>query len=202
MRLYIVMAIFMLTVRFPMVAARKSHDGAAGPVYSGHTRGGMVDTGDFRLVEVAAGGGTTGVGVGATDGCGGVDGEDCEPILVYVHIPKCAGLSMLMHLRQHVLAGSKSARRGVFHALRASQFLALDFDAQNEYGAVVGHFGFGIHVADGWKLSRPALFLTMLREPVSRIVSQFQFENPGAAMTTEDRLFEWLKKVERRRQVR
>lgn len=117
------------------------------------------------------------------------------PLVVFVHVPKTAGLSMLLYLQQGLSIP-------VFHAVHPGQFLSLPQESQNRYSAVFGHFGYGLHKLEGWKLPpalrRPA-YATMLRHPVSRIVSQFQFETgrprtPTEATTADDVLI-WLQSL-------
>ena len=101
--------------------------------------------------------------------------QPAAPIVwLHVHVPKTAGLYLLQHLKFKL-------RLNTFHDMRGIDFLGLTPDAQAQYDAVLGHFGYGLHLAESWHLSslRTPRYTTVLRHPVDRLVSQFQFERYG-----------------------
>ena len=101
--------------------------------------------------------------------------NDLPPFYVYVHVPKCGGAFM----RQFLRTGFASKKELMFsYGLGGKQtFLSFDQETQSSFSAVHGHFGYGIHQASGWKLDglRQPVYLTMLRDPVDRLLSQFPF---------------------------
>ncbi len=95
--------------------------------------------------------------------------------LVFLHIPKAAGTTLeSVILRQY---------RG-YHAKRFTglwseeqEFEALPPPERAKFDLCVGHHHFGIHRL----LSAPATYLTMLRDPVDRVVSYYYYarEHPS-----------------------
>lgn len=109
-----------------------------------------------------------------------------SPVLLYLHIPKAAGttLSSLLfeQMRSHDCpdAGVHGFHSGVFYHPAtfvkeldgASESLVRQALAHDGLRAVLGHFRFGLHAS----LSRPHRYVTMLREPVSRVRSLYEFQ--------------------------
>ena len=110
--------------------------------------------------------GGAGANVNAADGL--------PPILLHLHIPKTGGAFLRAHMEQSL----RDRRQTLFaYGLRgAGSFLDLAEDAQMLAGGVHGHFGYGMHLRPGWKLTnlRRPLYTTVLRDPVERTISQFQ----------------------------
>lgn len=106
-----------------------------------------------------------------------------EALILYLHIPKAGGTT----LGEFIYGQCKNCddksddllRNGVFFStdgfFRASE-TGLPYQMQslltrNDLRAVVGHFSFGIHNL----LERPFHYITILREPVSRVVSLYHY---------------------------
>ncbi|MCI0429799.1 MAG: sulfotransferase family 2 domain-containing protein [Rhodospirillales bacterium] len=102
-------------------------------------------------------------------------------VFIFTHIPKSAGTSL-----DYVLTGMASAcgltfRRamgtlyGIFLGTdkgdAPTDFARLQSDVRERLDIVSGHLPFGVHA----RLSRPALYMTILREPTARLVSHFRF---------------------------
>ena len=109
-----------------------------------------------------------------------------ESVLLYLHIPKAAGTTMSsllyeqMRSSEDCLSDDGLFCSGVFYhpagyvkemdaALEPSIRNALK---REDLTAVLGHFSFGLHE----KLSRPSHYVTVLREPVSRVLSLYHFQ--------------------------
>lgn len=106
--------------------------------------------------------------------------------LIFVHLPKTAGSSLTAILEQqyppersystsfnaHHPHGSLSG----FHALSPEQLAQIDF--------LYGHMPYGLHE----KLPRPAEYITMLRDPVRRVVSNYFFEGREPSSAIYDRV--------------
>lgn len=89
--------------------------------------------------------------------------------LVFLHIPKTAGIS----LRDVILARMEGRPR--FRILNpiddARKLRALPAAQRAALGLVEGHLYYGIHEV----LPRPCVYMTMLRDPVERVLSYYSF---------------------------
>ncbi len=165
-----------------------------------------------------------------------------EHVLVYIHVPKSAGLYVQRYLR----ASLGAAGRQLFVTMHADAFLRLPQDQQAkasrylsaqvpcckealhfnctfsgnrgaqlsterlllvscrncvQVAAVAGHFGFGLHASPRWKLNdHEPRYMTVLREPIARLISQFQFETLRPRSATDPvgatDVLQWLRKIE------
>jgi hypothetical protein len=91
-----------------------------------------------------------------------------EEILIFLHIPKTAG-STVVHVleQQYGLEGLLKMYDSTF----GDEVAALSDEELSRTRAIVGHFYFGLHN----RLPRPCRYLTFLREPVERVVSHYEF---------------------------
>lgn len=89
--------------------------------------------------------------------------------LIFVHIPKAAGSTL-----QEILVSRFQGVRGyrfTGDADRLHAFKSLSQEDRDSFDLLQGHVHFGLHEC----LSRPATYITMLRDPVDRIVSHYHF---------------------------
>lgn len=103
--------------------------------------------------------------------------------LLFMHIPKTAGTS-LRHLLERMYRGRDSAylydpndMRGAIHP---RDFAAMPEEDRARLALVVGHFQFGIHE---W-IPRTATYLTMVRDPIDRLISLY-YHYKNSAVTNE-----------------
>lgn len=86
--------------------------------------------------------------------------------LIYIHIPKCAGSTMM----------------GVLRANYSNEFYRVPIGKWNEFkkassefkqgiGCLAGHFPYGLHRS----LPQAHIYATMLREPVARVFSLYKY---------------------------
>lgn len=121
------------------------------------------------------------------------------PVFLYLHIPKTGGstLNSMLYTQYKTTSGQKAEygwwRDGVYYL--PDGFIrqpAGDIENQVRRGiqrpdtsAVLGHFAFGLHEY----LDRPARYMTMLRDPIQRVLSLYhhmrQFKRIDPEMTVE-----------------
>lgn len=95
--------------------------------------------------------------------------------LIFIHIPKAAGTTL-----QEIVVRQFPGGRGFRFTGDTQQwndFRALPPDERARFDVVHGHVHFGIHEY----LPDPATYITMLRDPVDRVVSHYHYvmTNPG-----------------------
>jgi hypothetical protein len=89
--------------------------------------------------------------------------------LIFVHIPKAAGSTL-----QEIIVRHYQGCRGfrfTGDAERLEAFRSLSQEDRDSFDLLQGHVHFGVHEL----LTRPATYITMLRDPVDRVVSHFHF---------------------------
>ncbi|KAL6048180.1 Sulfotransferase family protein [Balamuthia mandrillaris] len=92
------------------------------------------------------------------------------PFLLFIHIPKTAGSSF-----KKLLWYLCDERGGVVHNNQRFDFLGWSAEKQNSFCGLYGHFGIGIAEEEEWKVEKPGAYITFLRDPVSRTVSQYNY---------------------------
>jgi hypothetical protein len=97
-----------------------------------------------------------------------------RPVIIFVHLPKAAGSTLARIIERQY------SREAVLHlrdSIHGEEILALPPAGIENLKAVFGHFYFGVHTY----LSRPATYLTLLRDPVRRVISHYRFvrNDPG-----------------------
>ena len=101
--------------------------------------------------------------------------------VVYTHVPKTGGTTLDYIMQAAMAAGRKRGRRLRFQRegapprrARNQQLLDIDQVTDEQLAAcdyLSGHFAFGIHA----RLQRPCLYITLLRDPVARLLSNVRF---------------------------
>ena len=89
--------------------------------------------------------------------------------LIFLHIPKAGGTTLQDIVVRQYRAGKGFRFTGDLNQL--AQFEAMPQEERDGFDVLLGHVHFGLHE----RLSRPALYMTMLRDPVDRIVSHYYF---------------------------
>lgn len=105
-------------------------------------------------------------------------------VLVFLHIPKAAGSTLRPVLER------KYDEREVFHhnyfKPESRKFQSLRRSRRKKIRCLMGHFPYGIHEY----LSRPVEYVTMLRNPVERVLSNYYY----ILRTPSHRLYDILEK--------
>ncbi len=108
---------------------------------------------------------------------GSPDTHDRESLIVFLHIPKTAGTSFSHLLKRkfkpesiaQIYAPAECARPLTDHAARI----------ESSIDCISGHIDYGIHQY----LSRDCEYFSMLRDPVSRVLSHYHFTRSKDAKT-------------------
>jgi hypothetical protein len=117
-----------------------------------------------------------------------------EPLILYLHIPKAGGITMgdfiYSQLKQDEGNDEGLIKNGIFF-MPDGFFRENEIDVSIEYRetlkrndlrAVIGHFAFGIH----HHVYRPCYYITILRNPIERIVSLYHYLQLGEKMSLEE----------------
>ena len=95
------------------------------------------------------------------------------PVLFFLHLPKCAGMSLSDALLDRLGAGEVYQSTSMIRNFRENRPEFLEMGSHTRLQAVVGHW---VHEAMLPLLRRPIYFATSLRDPVSRTRSQYRFD--------------------------
>jgi hypothetical protein len=103
--------------------------------------------------------------------------QDRERALIFLHIPKAAGSTL------HRIIKRQYPKRAIFTVdgsrIRESidEFKSLSEEERAEIRCLKGHMPYGLHQY----LPRPSVYITVLRDPVDRIISHYYFvlRTPG-----------------------
>ena len=114
-----------------------------------------------------------------------------EPVVIFVHIPKTAGTT-LRHIIQHQFKPNNIFE---FYNLEKRQnrvttgvekLKSLSDSQKNAIKFVSGHAGFGLHQF----LQQPYTYITVLRDPVARIISYYHFLQKRESDLVKDKSLE------------
>jgi hypothetical protein len=91
--------------------------------------------------------------------------------ILFLHIPKCAGTT----LTEEIIKKNYSPRELLIFYERGTEALieclqAMSRRKQKKIRCIAGHFAFGIH---RYLTARPAVYITLLRDPIERVVSHY-----------------------------
>jgi len=92
-----------------------------------------------------------------------------RPLLLFVHIPKASGTTLRHIIQRQYPAGAVYRTTDPSPAAIAKALRELQ--NASDVQCVAGHMEFGLHRY----LTRPARYITMLRHPVPRLVSHYEF---------------------------
>jgi hypothetical protein len=100
-------------------------------------------------------------------------GQGSEKTVFFLHIPKCAGTTLV----EEILKKRFSQRERIIFYGQSTMTLIENLQRltprrKRRIKCIAGHFAFGIH---RYYEVRPAAYLTILRNPVDRIVSHYHY---------------------------
>lgn len=90
--------------------------------------------------------------------------------LIFLHIPKTAGMS-LRHIIARQYIGQPIYVFGSDNRRELQAFMAMSQAERDAYPCIMGHIRYGVHHL--W--SDPATYITMLRDPVERTISNYYY---------------------------
>ncbi len=106
--------------------------------------------------------------------------------LILTHIPRTGGVSLHMFFRR-LFGNAKIYKYRSRHLDQTSNVLAqLGEEERDKYRLFQGHFRFGEHRS----LSKPCLYVGLIRHPVDRMISLYQFNRESGRPVVKERLSE------------
>src|SRR5258707_15443325 len=91
--------------------------------------------------------------------------------LIFLHIPKTAGMTLYEIISHQFPRESIYWVAGHRNREDIQQFMEMPEDQRQQYRCMMGHTIFGIHDY----FIQPVEYLTILREPVDRIISHYYY---------------------------
>jgi hypothetical protein len=90
------------------------------------------------------------------------------PLLIFLHLPKTAGSTLARVIERQYPAG---AVLPLYDSATGEEIRSIPDDRMRRLRVVMGHFYFGAHRF----ASRPATYVTVLRDPIERVISHYYY---------------------------
>jgi hypothetical protein len=91
-----------------------------------------------------------------------------KPLLIFMHLPKTGGSTLAQIIERQY--GSRSVLP-LYKSTSGEELASLPQDWMADIQAITGHFHFGVHEL----LSTPSIYITMLRDPLERVISHYYY---------------------------
>lgn len=96
------------------------------------------------------------------------------PTVIFLHVPKTAGTTMHSIFEKHYPPGALYSTYPANHPYGSLEaYAAFPPERKSQIRVLLGHFSYGVHKL----VPGPYLYITILREPVERIISNFYHIN-------------------------
>ena len=97
--------------------------------------------------------------------------QQVSPTVIFLHLPKAAGTTLKDILRRQYQPNEVYELDGTQFIQAQEDFKQLDQAEKAKIKILMGHMYFGLHQF----LDSPATYITMLREPIDRVISYYYF---------------------------
>lgn len=106
-----------------------------------------------------------------------------DKVLIFLHIPKAAGTTLHKIIERQFGPEVTFSLSGTDAPTSIKEFIGLSEAKRQHIKVLKGHMPYGLHRY----LCRPATYITMLRDPIDRIISHYYFvlSSPGHYLHTE-----------------
>src|ERR1051325_3091753 len=106
-----------------------------------------------------------------------------ERALLFLHIPKAGGTTLHSVIERQFSPAVTFSITGMTPSQSIKEFIELPPERRERIRLLKGHMPYGLHKY----LSVPATYITMLRDPVDRVVSHYYFvrRSPGVGHHSE-----------------
>ena len=99
-----------------------------------------------------------------------------KPVLIFLHLPKTGGSSLREFLKakcgyKNYYEVYRNEAAGLLTKDYLNKFIALPQEERDRFDLITGHFSYGLHRF----LSRPCVYVTLLRNPLERFCSNYQY---------------------------
>lgn len=101
-----------------------------------------------------------------------LSGRSLAPLIIFIHIPKTAGITLVKVLeRQFGVESIFQFREGASFGRSLLEYQTMSYFKRNRIRVARGHVAYGLHDL----LGRPGKYMTLLREPVERMISYYYY---------------------------
>ncbi|HVX30184.1 MAG TPA: hypothetical protein VHA53_06860, partial [Nitrolancea sp.] len=93
---------------------------------------------------------------------------EVAPVVIFLHAPKTGGTTLVRIIERQSAPGSVL---NLYDSSYGEELAAYPPEEIERIRAIAGHFYFGVHRF----IARPSVYITVLRDPVARVISHYHF---------------------------